>query len=202
MKPFVKHTGIVAPLDRVNVDTDAIIPKQFLKRIERSGFGQFVFYEFRFNEAGEVIKDFVLNQPRYKGTSILISRANFGCGSSREHAPWALEDYGFRAIIAPSFADIFYNNCFNNGILPIKLPNEVMDTLFKKTQEIEGYELEIDLQEKKITDTMGLEISFDLDEPYRIKLLNGYDDISLTLLKEDKISEFEKNNNTTKKLSI
>lgn len=202
MKPFVKHTGIVAPLDRVNVDTDAIIPKQFLKRIERSGFGQFVFYEFRFNEAGEVIKDFVLNQPRYKGTSILISRANFGCGSSREHAPWALEDYGFRAIIAPSFADIFYNNCFNNGILPIKLPNEVMDTLFKKTQEIEGYELEIDLQEKKITDTMGLEINFDLDEPYRIKLLNGYDDISLTLLKEDKISEFEKNNNTTKKLSI
>lgn len=202
MKPFVKHTGIVAPLDRVNVDTDAIIPKQFLKRIERSGFGQFVFYEFRFNEAGEVIKDFVLNQPRYKGTSILISRANFGCGSSREHAPWALEDYGFRAIIAPSFADIFYNNCFNNGILPIKLPNEVMDTLFKKTQEIEGYELEIDLQEKKITDNSGLEINFDLDEPNRVKLLNGYDDISLTLLKEDKISEFEKNNNTTKKLSI
>lgn len=202
MKPFVKHTGIVTPLDRVNVDTDAIIPKQFLKRIERSGFGQFVFYEFRFNEAGEVIKDFVLNQPRYKGTSILISRANFGCGSSREHAPWALEDYGFRAIIAPSFADIFYNNCFNNGILPIKLPNEVMDTLFKKTQEIEGYELEIDLQEKKITDNMGFEINFDLDEPYRVKLLNGYDDISLTLLKEDKISEFEKNNNTTKKLSI
>lgn len=201
MKPFVKHTGIVAPLDRVNVDTDAIIPKQFLKRIERSGFGQFVFYEFRFNEAGEVIKDFVLNQPRYKGTSILISRANFGCGSSREHAPWALEDYGFRAIIAPSFADIFYNNCFNNGILPIKLPNEVMDTLFKKTQEIEGYELEIDLQEKKITDSMGFKINFDLDEPYRIKLLNGYDDISLTLLKEDKILEFEKNN-TTKKLSI
>lgn len=202
MKPFVKHTGIVAPLDRVNVDTDAIIPKQFLKRIERSGFGQFVFYEFRFNEAGEVIKDFVLNQPRYKGTSILISRANFGCGSSREHAPWALEDYGFKAIIAPSFADIFYNNCFNNGILPIKLPNEVMDTLFKKTQEIEGYELEIDLQDKKITDNMGFEINFDLDEPYRVKLLNGYDDISLTLLKEDKISEFEKNNNTAKKLSI
>lgn len=201
MKPFVKHTGIVAPLDRVNVDTDAIIPKQFLKRIERSGFGQFVFYEFRFNEAGEVIKDFVLNQPRYKGTSILISRSNFGCGSSREHAPWALEDYGFRAIIAPSFADIFYNNCFNNGILPIKLPNEVMDTLFKNTQEIEGYKLEIDLQEKKITDSMGFKINFDLDEPYRIKLLNGYDDISLTLLKEDKILEFEKNN-TTKKLSI
>jgi 3-isopropylmalate/(R)-2-methylmalate dehydratase small subunit len=202
MKPFVKHTGIVAPLDRVNVDTDAIIPKQFLKRIERSGFGQFVFYEFRFNEAGEEIKDFVLNQPRYKGNSIIISRANFGCGSSREHAPWALEDYGFRAIIAPSFADIFYNNCFNNGILPIKLPNEVMDTLFKKTQEIEGYQLEIDLQEKKITDNMGFEINFDLDEPNRVKLLNGYDDISLTLLKKDKILKFEKNNNTTKKLSI
>jgi len=202
MKPFVKHTGIVAPLDRVNVDTDAIIPKQFLKRIERSGFGQFVFYEFRFNESGEVIEDFVLNQPRYNGTSILISRANFGCGSSREHAPWALEDYGFRAIIAPSFADIFYNNCFNNGILPIKLPNEVMDTLFKKTEEIEGYQLEIDLQEKKITDNSGFEVNFDLDEPNRVKLLNGYDDISLTLLKDDKISEFEKNNNTAKKLSI
>lgn len=193
MEPFVKHTGVVAPLDRVNVDTDAIIPKQFLKRIERSGFGQFVFYEFRFDENGEPIKDFVLNLPRYKGASVLLSRSNFGCGSSREHAPWALSDYGFRAVIAPSFADIFYNNSLNNGMLLIKLPNEAVDELFKRCENTEGYELEIDLQEKKVKDNKGLEFSFDLDEFNRTKLLNGYDDISLTLLNEDKISEFEKN---------
>jgi 3-isopropylmalate/(R)-2-methylmalate dehydratase small subunit len=193
MEPFVKHTGVVAPLDRVNVDTDAIIPKQFLKRIERSGFGQFVFYEFRFDENGEPIKDFVLNLPRYKGASVLISRSNFGCGSSREHAPWALSDYGFRAVIAPSFADIFYNNSLNNGMLLIKLPNEAVDELFKRCENTEGYELEIDLQEKKVKDNQGLEFSFDLDEFNRTKLLNGYDDISLTLLNESVISEFEKN---------
>jgi 3-isopropylmalate/(R)-2-methylmalate dehydratase small subunit len=192
MEPFVKHTGVVAPLDRVNVDTDAIIPKQFLKRIERSGFGQFVFYEFRFDENGEPIKDFVLNLPRYKGASVLISRSNFGCGSSREHAPWALSDYGFRAVIAPSFADIFYNNSLNNGMLLIKLPNEAVDELFKRCENTEGYELEIDLQEKKVKDNQGLEFSFDLDEFNRTKLLNGYDDISLTLLNESVISEFEK----------
>lgn len=193
MEPFVKHTGLVAPLDRVNVDTDLIIPKQFLKRIEKSGFGQFVFYELRFNEAGEPIKDATLNLPRYKGASVLISRTNFGCGSSREHAPWALSDYGFRSIIAPSFADIFYNNALNNGILLIKLPTEALDELFKRCEETEGYQLEIDLQEMKVKDNNGLEYSFDLDDFNRTKLLNGYDDISLTLLNEDIISEFEKN---------
>lgn len=192
MEPFVKHTGLVAPLDRVNVDTDAIIPKQFLKRIERSGFGQFLFFEFRFNESGEPNPSFILNQPCYKGASILISRANFGCGSSREHAPWALQDYGFRAIIAPSFADIFYNNCFNNGILPIKLSDEAVDELFLRCSKFEGYTLEIDLEAKKVTDGKGLELNFDLNEFSRIKLLNGYDDISLTLLHEAKISEYEK----------
>jgi 3-isopropylmalate/(R)-2-methylmalate dehydratase small subunit len=200
MESFVKHTGIVAPLDRVNVDTDAIIPKQFLKRIERSGFGQFLFYEFRFDESGESIKDFTLNLPRYKGTSILLSRANFGCGSSREHAPWALQDFGFRAIIAPSFADIFYNNCLNNRILPIKLSNEAVDELFIRTENTPGYELEIDLQQKKVTDNNGLEFTFDLDEFNRTKLLNGYDAISLTLLNESKISDYEKNNIVKKSL--
>lgn len=192
MEPFVKHTGLVAPLDRVNVDTDAIIPKQFLKRIERSGFGQFLFYEFRFDEAGEVIEDFTLNKPIYKGASILISRSNFGCGSSREHAPWALLDYGFRTIIATSFADIFYTNCLNNGILPIKLSEEQMEELFVKAASFEGYELEIDLENKTVHDKSGLEFTFELEDNFRTKLLNGYDEISLTLLKEDKISEYEK----------
>lgn len=193
MEAFVKHTGVVAPLDRVNIDTDAIIPKQFLKRIERSGFGQFLFYEFRFDEDGNPIEDFVLNQDRYKGASILISRANFGCGSSREHAPWALEDYGFKALIAPSFADIFYNNCFNNGILPIKTSNEIVDQIFKKTYSIEGYSLEVDLENKTVKDNNGLAFNFDLNDFARHKLLNGLDNIGLTLLHEDKITAFEKN---------
>lgn len=198
MEAFIKHTGIVAPLDRSNVDTDAIIPKQFLKRIERSGFGQFLFYEFRFDEEGKDIEDFVLNLPKYKGASILLSRANFGCGSSREHAPWALEDYGFKAIIASSFADIFYNNCFNNGILPVKLSPEEIEALFQKTETIEGYKIEIDLEEKKVKDNTGLEFSFDVEDFKRTKLLNGYDDISLTLLKEEEISKFEATHNTNK----
>jgi len=198
MEAFIKHTGIVAPLDRSNVDTDAIIPKQFLKRIERSGFGKFLFYEFRFDEEGKDIEDFVLNLPKYKGASILLSRANFGCGSSREHAPWALEDYGFKAIIASSFADIFYNNCFNNGILPVKLSPEEIETLFQKTETIEGYKIEIDLEEKKVKDNTGLEFSFDVEDFKRTKLLNGYDDISLTLLKEEEISKFEATHNTNK----
>lgn len=198
MEAFIKHTGIVAPLDRSNVDTDAIIPKQFLKRIERSGFGKFLFYEFRFDEEGKDIEDFVLNLPKYKGASILLSRANFGCGSSREHAPWALEDYGFKAIIASSFADIFYNNCFNNGILPVKLSSEEIETLFQKTETIQGYKIEIDLEEKKVKDNTGLEFSFDVEDFKRTKLLNGYDDISLTLLKEEDISKFEATHNTNK----
>jgi len=191
MEPFVKHTGVVAPLDRTNVDTDAIIPKQFLKRIEKTGFGQFLFFEFRFDESGKPVKDFTLNKPRYKNASILLSRANFGCGSSREHAPWALLDYGFKVIIAPSFADIFYNNCLNNGILPIKLSDEAVSQLFIKTETIEGYQLVVDLEGKKVFDNNGLEFTFELDEFYRNKLLKGLDDIGLTLLHEDKILEFE-----------
>ena len=191
MQPFTKHTGIVAPVDRVNVDTDAIIPKQFLKRIERTGFGQFLFYEWRFDEEGNPIPDFELNKPRYQGASILIARANFGCGSSREHAPWAILDYGFRAIIAPSFADIFYNNCFKNGILPVKLSEEEVDELFKRTAANEGYKLTIDLDAKRITDDHGLDIAFDLDEHRRQYLLLGLDDIGLTLQHEDKIAAYE-----------
>lgn len=193
MEPFVKMTGLVAPLDRVNIDTDAIIPKQFLKRIERSGFGQFLFYDFRFDENGNPIKDFSLNQERFQGASILISRANFGCGSSREHAPWSLLDYGFKVILAPSFADIFYNNCFNNGILPIKLDNALMDVLFEKTNQNVGYTLEVDLENKTVRDASGFYAAFDLDPWHRTKLMNGLDDIGITLEKLDKIIAFEKN---------
>lgn len=191
MEAFKQHTGLVAPVDRVNVDTDAIIPKQFLKRIERSGFGQFLFFEWRFDEQGNPISEFSLNQPRYQGASVLISRANFGCGSSREHAPWAIQDYGFRVVIAPSFADIFYNNCFKNGILPIKLSEEQVEELFQRTAASEGYKLTVDLENKTITDGQGLSIAFDLDEHRRQFLLLGLDDIGLTLQHEDKISAYE-----------
>lgn len=191
MEAFTKLTGLVAPVDRVNVDTDAIIPKQFLKRIERSGFGQFLFFEWRWDEQGKVIDEFSLNQPRYQGASILISRANFGCGSSREHAPWAILDYGFKVVIAPSFADIFYNNCFKNGILPIRLSEEQVEELFQRTAKSEGYSLTVDLENKKITDNAGLEIAFDLDEHRRQFLLQGLDDIGLTLQHEDKIAAYE-----------
>jgi 3-isopropylmalate/(R)-2-methylmalate dehydratase small subunit len=192
MEAFIKHTGLVGPVDRVNVDTDAIIPKQFLKRIERTGFGQFLFFEWRFTPKGEVIPEFSLNQPRYQGASVLISRANFGCGSSREHAPWAIQDFGFKVVIAPSYADIFYNNCFKNGILPIKLSEEQVDELFKRTTATEGYKLTVDLENNKLTDDQGLEINFDLDEHRRQFLLQGLDDIGLTLMQEDKISAYEK----------
>ncbi|TYP72634.1 3-isopropylmalate dehydratase small subunit [Paenibacillus methanolicus] len=191
MQAFTQLTGIVAPVDRVNVDTDAIIPKQFLKRIERSGFGQFLFFEWRWDEKGNVIPEFSLNQPRYQGSSVLLSRANFGCGSSREHAPWAILDYGFRVVIAPSYADIFYNNCFKNGILPIRLSEEQVEELFQRTQNNEGYELNVDLENKKLSDNYGLEIQFDLDEHRRQFLLQGLDDIGLTLQHEDKISAYE-----------
>lgn len=191
MEPFVIHTGIAAPLDRANVDTDAIIPKQFLKRIERTGFGQFLFYEWRFTPEGTPIESFVLNLPRYKGASILLARNNFGCGSSREHAPWALLDYGFRAIIAPSFADIFYNNCFKNGILPIKLPEEQVQELFVRTETHENYQLTIDLQEQVVRDDYGLSYPFEVDEYRRYLLLNGLDDIGLTLQHEEKIKAYE-----------
>ncbi|MFD2115904.1 3-isopropylmalate dehydratase small subunit [Paenibacillus yanchengensis] len=191
MEEFQQHSGIVAPVDRVNVDTDAIIPKQFLKRIERSGFGQFLFYEWRFHENGEVNKEFEPNKSRYEGASVLLSRANFGCGSSREHAPWAILDYGYKVIIAPSYADIFYNNCFKNGILPIKLSEEQVEDLFQRTATHEGYQLHVDLEKKQLTDDHGLVIDFDLDEHRRQFLLQGLDDIGLTLQHEDKITAYE-----------
>lgn len=193
MKAFNTVNGVVMPIDRTNIDTDAIIPKQFLKRIERSGFGEFVFYEFRYDEDDQPIEDSVFNQDRYAHATVLISRANFGCGSSREHAPpWALEDYGFRVIIAPSYADIFYNNCFNNGILPIILDNSIMDTLFDNTTNVVGYKLEVNLEDQTIKDKDGLLIEFDIDPFHKNKLLNGLDDIGLTLLKEDRITAYEK----------
>lgn len=191
MEAFKSHTGLVGPVDRVNVDTDAIIPKQFLKRIERSGFGQYLFFEWRFTEGGEIIPTFDLNKPRYQGASVLISRANFGCGSSREHAPWAIQDYGFRVILAPSFADIFYNNCFKNGILPIRLTEEQIEELFQRTAKTEGYKLTVDLENKVITDNAGLTIVFDLDEHRRQFLLQGLDDIGLTLQHEASIAAYE-----------
>ncbi|MFC5652087.1 3-isopropylmalate dehydratase small subunit [Paenibacillus solisilvae] len=191
MEEFKQLTGLVAPVDRVNVDTDAIIPKQFLKRIERSGFGQFLFFEWRWDEKGNVIPEFSLNQPRYQDSEVLLSRANFGCGSSREHAPWAILDYGFKVVIAPSYADIFYNNCFKNGILPIRLSEEQVEELFQRTAATEGYKLTVDLENKKISDQSGLEISFDLDEHRRQFLLQGLDDIGLTLQHEDKITAYE-----------
>ncbi|UKS30535.1 3-isopropylmalate dehydratase small subunit [Paenibacillus sp. HWE-109] len=191
MEALKQHTGLVGPVDRVNVDTDAIIPKQFLKRIERSGFGQFLFFEWRWDEAGNVIESFPLNQDRYQGASVLLSRANFGCGSSREHAPWAIQDFGFRVIIAPSYADIFYNNCFKNSILPIKLSEEQVDDLFARTAKYEGYKLSVDLENNKLTDEHGLEITFNIDEHRRQFLLQGLDDIGLTLQHEAKITAYE-----------
>jgi 3-isopropylmalate/(R)-2-methylmalate dehydratase small subunit len=198
MTPFTILTGIVAPLDRVNVDTDQIIPKQFLKAITREGFGRFLFYDWRYLDGEKPNPDFVLNQPRYQGASILLARTNFGCGSSREHAPWAVLDYGFRAIIAPSYADIFYINCFKNGILPITLPEAQVDELFRRTEQNEGYQLTVNLESRKITETAdadnGLEIPFEIDSFRRECLLNGWDDIGLTLRFEDQISQFEKAN--------
>ena len=188
MKPFKKHTGLVAPLDRANVDTDQIIPKQFLKRIERTGFGQFLFYDWRYLPDGELNPSFVLNEPRYQGASILVTDKNFGCGSSREHAPWALGEYGFRVIIAPSFADIFANNCFKNGMLPIALPaTEIM----RRAQEIEGYKLAVDLETQMITDENGLAVPFEVESFQRYCLLEGLDDIALTLRHEDAIKAYE-----------
>lgn len=191
MQPFNKLTGLVAPVDRVNVDTDAIIPKQFLKRIERTGFGQFLFFEWRFKENGDVNPEFEPNKARYQGASVLISRANFGCGSSREHAPWAILDYGFKVVIAPSYADIFYNNCFKNGILPLKLSEEQVEDLFQRTAKHDGYQLTVDLEKKTISDSYGLNIAFDLDEHRRQFLLQGLDDIGLTLKHEDAITAYE-----------
>ena len=200
MKPFTQLDGLVAPLDRANVDTDAIIPKQFLKSIKRTGFGPNLFDEWRYLDHGEpgmdnasraINPDFVLNQPRYQGAQILLTRDNFGCGSSREHAPWALEDYGFRALIGPSFADIFFNNCFKNGVLPIVLPAAEVDTLFAQAAATPGYRLKIDLEAQSIIRPDGVALKFDVDEFRKYCLLNGFDDVGLTLRHADKIREFE-----------
>ena len=191
MNAFRKHTGLVAPLDRANVDTDQIIPKQFLKRIERTGFGEFLFYDWRYSPDGQPNPSFVLNEPRYKGASILVADKNFGCGSSREHAPWALGEFGFRVIIAPSFADIFANNCFKNGMLPITLTPEQVQEIMRRTQQREGYELTVDLERQTIEDSEGLSILFVVSEFQRYCLLEGLDDIGLTLRHEDLIREYE-----------
>ncbi|MEW5977153.1 MAG: 3-isopropylmalate dehydratase small subunit [Acidobacteriota bacterium] len=191
MQPFKKLTGIAALLDLPNVDTDQIIPKQFLKRIERTGFGQYLFYDWRFLDGSRLNPDFELNQDRYQGAKILLTRDNFGCGSSREHAPWALEDYGFRCIIAPSFADIFFNNCFKNGMLPVQLTAGQVETLFQQVRSHEGYQLTVDLEAKRVTSSQGIDFPFAVDDFRRYCLLNGLDDIGLTLQQADKIAEFE-----------
>lgn len=179
-------------MDRANVDTDQIIPKQFLKRIERTGFGQFLFFDWRFRDDGSDNPEFELNQPQYRGASVLLARRNFGSGSSREHAPWALADYGFRVVIAPSFADIFYNNCFKNGMLPIALNDAAVDDLFRRCAKHPGYQLTADLEACQLTDEFNLSISFEVEAFRRHCLLNGLDDIGLTLAHEDKIAAFEK----------
>ncbi|MDX8044845.1 3-isopropylmalate dehydratase small subunit [Gracilibacillus sp. S3-1-1] len=194
MEPIRKHNGLVYPLNRANVDTDQIIPKQFLKRISRQGFGQYVFYNWRFDSKDKLREDFSLNQPKYEGTSILVAGENFGCGSSREHAPWALQDYGFRVIIAPSYADIFYNNCTKNGILPVKLTEAEVQTLITNA-EADQYYLTVDLETKKVFDNQGFEATFDLDNYKREMLLNGWDEIAVTLTHADKISQFEEARN-------
>jgi 3-isopropylmalate/(R)-2-methylmalate dehydratase small subunit len=200
MRKFSLLDGLVVPLDRANIDTDAIIPKQFLKSIKRAGFGPNLFDEWRYLDHGEPGMDpatrqpnpeFVLNFPRYAGASVLLARDNFGCGSSREHAPWALEDYGIRAIIAPSYADIFYNNCFKNGILPIVLPAEVVEDLFRETYAVEGYRLVIDLDAQTVTTPDGESFAFEVDSGRKHRLVNGLDDIGLTLRFTEKINEYE-----------
>ncbi|KAB2322333.1 3-isopropylmalate dehydratase small subunit [Betaproteobacteria bacterium SCN1] len=200
MQAFTRLDGLVVPLDRANVDTDAIIPKQFLKSIKRSGFGPNLFDEWRYLDHGEPGMDpatrqpnpaFVLNFPRYRGASVLLARDNFGCGSSREHAPWALEDYGIRSVIAPSFADIFYNNCFKNGLLPIVLDTATVDRLFRECEATEGYRLVVDLAAQTVTTPGGEALRFDVDPGRKHRLLNGLDDIGLTLLHADKIKAYE-----------
>ena len=191
MEPFRTHIGVVAPLDAINVDTDQIIPKQFLKRIERTGFGQYLFFDWRFRDDGSPKPDFVLNQPLYEGASILLSRRNFGCGSSREHAPWALLDYGFHAVIAPSFGDIFRANSFKNGILPLVLPEDVVDRLFQVVNIGGRVELKIDLERQIVVEPDGTEHSFEVDMFRRQCLLDGLDDIGWTLQYASEIEQYE-----------
>ncbi|MCM2533988.1 3-isopropylmalate dehydratase small subunit [Neobacillus pocheonensis] len=190
MEPIRIHKGLVYPLNRSNVDTDQIIPKQFLKRIERSGFGQFLFYNWRFDEQGKPREDFSLNNPKFQGASVLVAGENFGCGSSREHAPWAVQDYGFRVIIAPSYADIFKNNCVKNGILAIQLDDEQVQTIIKKA-ESDKYELTVNLEDQVVVDNKGFEVKFDIAPYSKEMLLNGWDEIGVTLTYEDKINQYE-----------
>lgn len=191
MEPFTTLTGIVAPLDRVNVDTDQIIPKQFLKRIERTGFGPFAFFDWRYLPDGSPNPEFELNHPGYQGATILVTGRNFGCGSSREHAPWALREYGFRALIAPSFADIFYNNCIQNGMLPVVLPEEQVQELMRRAKESPGYRTTVDLITQTVRDDQGFSASFAIDPFVRERLLKGLDDIGMTLTHEAAIAAFE-----------
>ena len=191
MQNFTTHTGLVAPIDRANVDTDQIIPKQFLKRIERTGFGEFLFYDWRYLPGGTPNPDFILNAPRYEGASILVAGKNFGCGSSREHAPWALAEHGFRVIISSSFADIFSNNCFKNGMLPLVLPDVIVLELLQRTQENEGYKLSVDLEKQIVADEIGLTATFQVSPFQKYCLMEGLDDIGLTLRNEGAITEYE-----------
>jgi 3-isopropylmalate/(R)-2-methylmalate dehydratase small subunit len=192
MEPIRTHNGLVYPLNRANIDTDQIIPKQFLKRIERQGFGEFLFYHWRFDDEGNLRRDFSLNDPKYAGASILIAGENFGCGSSREHAPWAIQDFGFKVVIAPSFADIFKNNCVKNGILPIQVTEAQSQELIRRA-ESEGYSLTIDLEQQIVYDQNGFKAVFEIPPYSKEMLLNGWDEIGVTLTFEDKISQFEQN---------
>jgi len=194
MNAFTKHSGLVAAMDRSNVDTDQIIPKQFLKRIERTGFGEYLFYDWRFDEAGNTKADFELNQPRFQGASILVARQNFGNGSSREHAVWALDDFGFRSVIAESFADIFYNNCSKNGVLPVRLTSNEVEQIHQKVAATEGYQLTVDLENNLVTDDDGFSASFEIDEFRRKCFLAGLDHIALTMEHLDAIEAYEKAN--------
>ena len=191
MDPFVHHTGLVATMDRANVDTDQIIPKQFLKRIERTGFGEFLFWDWRFDDDGNENSDFELNRPEFAGASILVARNNFGSGSSREHAVWALSDYGFKTVLAPSFADIFFNNCFKNGVLPVVLDEEVISDIFARVEKNPGYQLTVDLEKQQVTDEHGLAAQFQVEPARRERMLQGLDDIAMTLQSEELISKYE-----------
>jgi 3-isopropylmalate/(R)-2-methylmalate dehydratase small subunit len=192
MKAFTKHTGLVVAMNRANVDTDQIIPKQFLKRIERSGFEDSLFFDWRYFDNGKPNPEFELNRPEARGATILLARRNFGCGSSREHAVWAIENYGIRCVIAPSFADIFYNNCFKNGVLPVRLTEEEVERLFKNVAAKSGYQLTVDLENCVVTDDSGVSFSFQVEPSRRCNMLSGLDDIALTLKNEAQISAYEK----------
>lgn len=191
MEPFIQHTGLVVPLDRVNVDTDQMVPKQFCKLLTRQGYGRILFYDWRYREGEIPNPEFVLNWPRYQGATVLLTRANFGCGSSREHAPWGVLDYGFRAIVAPSYADIFYNNCFKNGICPVALEESQIDELFRRTDQTPGYQLTVDLPSQTVSDSTGLRYEFRMDPSRKEVLVKGLDDIGMTLQHAAKIASFE-----------